>query len=99
VTGRSNFHTCARSASRHPTREERYPFIAADGSEQGIAVHIQEYRHLRIVDPYQIFVEYESEAVIKAIGRLYIQQYASRMVVAEHGKIKLMREGISRHHC
>jgi hypothetical protein len=26
-----------------------------------------------IVDPYQIFVEYESEAVIKATGRLYIE--------------------------
>jgi hypothetical protein len=51
------------------------------------------------VDPYQIFVEYESEAVIKATGRLYIQKYASRMFVDEHGKIKLMREEISRHHC
>ena len=44
-----------------------------------------------MVDPYQVFVEYDSEAVIKATGRLYIQKYASRMVV-EHGKIKLMRE-------
>jgi hypothetical protein len=52
-----------------------------------------------IVDPYQIFVEYESEAVIKATGRLYIHKYASRMAVDEHGKIKLMREEISRHHC
>jgi hypothetical protein len=43
-----------------------------------------------IVDPYQIFVEYESEAVIKATRRLYIQRYASRMVVDEHGKIKLI---------
>jgi hypothetical protein len=38
-----------------------------------------------IADSYQIFVEYESEAVIKATGRLYIHKYASRMVVDEHG--------------
>jgi hypothetical protein len=44
-----------------------------------------------MVDPYQVFVEYDSEAVIKATGRLYLQKYASRMVV-ERGKIKLMRE-------
>jgi len=45
-----------------------------------------------MVDPYQIFVEYESEAEIKATGRLYLQKYLSRLVVDEHGKIKLMRE-------
>ena len=45
-----------------------------------------------LVDPYQVFGEYDSEAVIKATGRLYFQKYSRRMVVDEHGKIKLMRE-------
>jgi ketosteroid isomerase-like protein len=44
-----------------------------------------------MVDPYQVFVEYDSEAMIKATGRLYVQKYTSRMVV-EQGKIRLMRE-------
>ena len=33
-------------------------------------------------------------SVAKAKGRLCIQEYASRMVVDERGKIKLMRESV-----
>jgi uncharacterized protein len=33
-------------------------------------------------------------SVVKATGRLCVQEYASRMVVDERGKIKLMRESV-----
>jgi uncharacterized protein len=44
-----------------------------------------------MLDPYQISVEYEVEAVIKAIGRLYTQEYASRRVVDDTER-SVMRE-------
>jgi ketosteroid isomerase-like protein len=50
-----------------------------------------------MLDPYQIFVEYESEPLIKATGRLYIQKYASRRVVDDTERSSYA--GISRHHC
>jgi hypothetical protein len=34
-----------------------------------------------IMDPYQRFAEYESEAVIKATGRLYSQKYGAEWLL------------------
>jgi hypothetical protein len=66
-------HLRARSASRHRTRERALSVHCCRWFRAG-------YRrsHSRISSSatswtlYQIFVEYESEAVIKATGRLYI---------------------------
>ena len=42
---------------------------------------------------YQPFGEYEVEAVVSSTGKLYKQTYAGRLV-AENGKIKLLREAL-----
>ena len=44
-----------------------------------------------MVDPSYVFVEYDSEATIRATGHPYIQKYVSRLTVHD-GKIKLVRE-------
>ncbi len=46
-----------------------------------------------IVTPDQVFSEYSVEAEVKATGRLYKQRYAGRLV-AENGKIELLRESL-----
>ena len=48
---------------------------------------------LHIATPDQAFGEYDVEATIKATGRVYRQSYAGRLV-AEKGKIKLLRESL-----
>ena len=43
--------------------------------------------------PDQAFGEYEVEALVPSTGKLYKQTYAGRLV-AENGKIKLLREAL-----
>lgn len=43
--------------------------------------------------PDQAFGEYEVEALVPATGKTYRQRYAGRLV-AEQGKIKLLREAL-----
>ena len=53
------------------------------------------FKNVRVLirTPDQAFGEYEVEAVVPATGKTYIQHYAGRLV-AEHGKIKLLREAL-----
>jgi len=46
-----------------------------------------------IETPDQAFGEYEVEAVVPSTGKPYKQTYAGRLV-AENGKIKLLREAL-----
>jgi ketosteroid isomerase-like protein len=43
--------------------------------------------------PEQAFAEYEVEALVPSTGKIYKQMYAGRLV-AESGKIKLLRESL-----
>lgn len=65
-------------------------FLAAvpDLAFQNVEIHIE--------TADQAFGEYEVEAVVAATGRLYHQHYAGRLV-AENGKIKLLREAMDTH--
>lgn len=56
------------------------------------------FKNVRILieTPDQAFGEYEVEALVPATGKTYIQHYAGRLV-AEHGKIKLLREALDTH--
>jgi ketosteroid isomerase-like protein len=49
--------------------------------------------HIFIETPDQAFGEYDVEAVVPSTGKLYKQTYAGRLV-AENGKIKLLREAM-----
>jgi len=53
------------------------------------------FKNVRILieTPDQAFGEYEVEAVVVSTGKLYKQTYAGRLV-AENGKIKLLRESL-----
>jgi len=53
------------------------------------------FKNIRIFieTPDQAFGEYEVEALIPSTGKLYKQTYAGRLV-AENGKIKLLREAL-----
>ncbi|MGF6768373.1 ketosteroid isomerase-like protein [Paraburkholderia sp. GAS199] len=53
------------------------------------------FRNVRIlIDlPEQAFGEYEVEALVPSTGKVYKQMYAGRLV-AENGKIKLLRESL-----
>lgn len=53
------------------------------------------FKNVRIFirTPDQAFGEYEVEALVPATGKIYIQHYAGRLV-AERGKIKLLREAL-----
>ena len=53
------------------------------------------FKNIRIFieTPDQAFGEYEVEAIIPSTGKLYKQTYAGRLV-AENGKIKLLREAL-----
>ena len=44
--------------------------------------------------PEQVFAEYHVEAVFKKTGKVYHQTYMGRLV-AENGKIKLLREALN----
>ena len=46
-----------------------------------------------IETPDQAFGEYEVEALVPSTGKIYRQSYAGRLV-AENGKIKLLRESL-----
>lgn len=48
---------------------------------------------IHIDTPDQAFGEYEVEAIVKATNRPYHQRYMGRLV-AENGKIKLLREAL-----
>ena len=49
--------------------------------------------HIFIETPDQAFGEYSVEATVRSTGKLYRQTYAGRLV-AENGKIKLLRESL-----
>lgn len=49
--------------------------------------------HFWIETPDRTFAEYEVEAPIAATGRIYRQTYAG-LLIAEGGKIKLLREAL-----
>ena len=49
--------------------------------------------HILIETPDQAFGEYSVEAVVTTTGKLYKQTYSGRLV-AEKGKIKLLREAL-----
>ncbi|CDZ61825.1 nuclear transport factor 2 family protein [Neorhizobium galegae] len=53
------------------------------------------FKNIRILieTPDQVFGEYEVEVVVPSTGKLYKQTYAGRLV-AENGKIKLLREAL-----
>lgn len=46
-----------------------------------------------IETPDRVFAEYSVEALIPATGKIYKQTYAG-VLLAEHGKIKLLREAL-----
>lgn len=49
--------------------------------------------HILIDTPSQVFGEYSVEALVPTTGKVYKQMYAGRLV-AENGKIKLLRESL-----
>jgi ketosteroid isomerase-like protein len=63
----------------------------------GLLARVPDFRfknvRVHIKTPDQAFGEYEMEALVPATGKTYIQHYAGRLV-AEHGKIKLLRESL-----
>ena len=64
---------------------------------RGLLSRVPEFRfknvQILIDTPDQAFGEYEVEAPVPATGKTYSQRYAGRLV-AEHGKIKLLREAL-----
>ena len=53
------------------------------------------FKNVRVLikTPDQAFGEYEIQALVPATGKTYNQHYFGRLV-AEHGKIKLLREAL-----
>ena len=53
------------------------------------------FKNIRVFikTPDQAFGEYEVEALVPSTGKTYVQRYAGRLV-AEDGKIKLLREAL-----
>lgn len=64
---------------------------------KGLLIRVPDFRfkNVRVLirTPDQAFAEYEVEAHVPATGKTYIQHYAGRLV-AEQGKIKLLREAL-----
>ena len=64
---------------------------------KGLLSRVPDFRfknvQILIRTPDQAFGEYEVEAIVPATGGTYIQHYAGRLV-AERGKIKLLREAL-----
>jgi ketosteroid isomerase-like protein len=64
---------------------------------KGLLARVPEFRfeniHIFIQTPEQAFGEYSVKARVPATGKLYEQTYAGRLV-AENGKIKLLREAL-----
>ncbi len=63
----------------------------------GLLKNVPDFRfhdvHLFIDTPDQAFAEYSVEAKVLSTGKTYRQTYAGRLV-AENGKIKLLREAL-----
>lgn len=63
----------------------------------GLLAKVPDFRfqniRIRIETPDQAFGEYEVEALVPSTGKVYRQRYAGRLV-AENGKIKLLRESL-----
>ncbi len=63
----------------------------------GVLVKVPDFRfqniHISIKTPDQAFGEYDVRAPVPATGKVYRQTYAGRLV-AEGGKIKLLREAL-----
>jgi ketosteroid isomerase-like protein len=64
---------------------------------RGLLAQVPDFRfkniHIWIETPDQTFGEYEVEAPVVSTGKVYKQTYAGRLV-AENGKIKLVREAL-----
>jgi len=64
---------------------------------QGLLAKVPDFRfrnvRIWIQTPEQAFGEYDVEALVPATGKTYRQTYAGRLV-AENGKIKLLREAL-----
>ena len=64
---------------------------------RGLLSRVPDFRfknvRLFIKTPDQAFAEYEVEAIVQATGKTYNQHYAGRLV-AEQGRIKLLREAL-----
>lgn len=64
----------------------------------GLLVKVPDFRfqniRIWIKTPDQAFGEYDVEALVPATGKTYRQTYAGRLV-AENGKIKLLREALN----
>jgi ketosteroid isomerase-like protein len=64
---------------------------------RGLLSRVPDFRfknvQMLINTPDQAFAEYEVEAFVPGTGKTYVQHYAGRLV-AEHGKIKLLREAL-----
>ncbi|HWY62869.1 MAG TPA: nuclear transport factor 2 family protein [Rhizomicrobium sp.] len=63
----------------------------------GLLAKVPDFRfqniRIWIQTPDQAFAEYEVEALVPSTGKTYRQTYAGRLV-AENGKIKLLREAL-----
>jgi ketosteroid isomerase-like protein len=63
----------------------------------GLLVKVPDFRfqniRIWIQTPDQAFGEYDVEALVPSTGKIYRQTYAGRLV-AEDGKIKLLRESL-----
>jgi ketosteroid isomerase-like protein len=63
----------------------------------GLLAKVPDFRfqniRIWIETPDQAFGEYDVEAVVPSTGKVYRQHYAGRLV-AENGKIKLLRESL-----
>ena len=63
----------------------------------GLLAKVPDFRfqniRIWIETPDQVFGEYDVEALVPATGKVYRQHYAGRLV-AENGKIKLLRESL-----
>lgn len=83
-------------ASLGPTTGARGP-AAIEKFIAGLLGKVPEFSFKKIsilIDtPEQAFGEYEVEALVPSTGKVYKQMYAGRLV-AERGKIKLLRESL-----
>ena len=71
--------------------------VAIEAFLRGLLAKVPDFRfrniRIWIQTPDQAFGEYDVEALVPATGKTYPQTYAGRLV-AEHGKIKLLRESL-----
>lgn len=70
---------------------------AVEGLVAGLLKKVPDFgfRNIRfwIETPEKAFAEYEVEATVAGSGQVYRQTYAG-LLIAEHGKIKLLREAL-----